>query len=420
MTPEGPQREDILAALERVLNSADFRGSKRCYDFLHYVVMQSLTGNADHLKERTLAAEIFGRNSDVDLTEDTIVRVGAREVRKRLSHYYAGDGSKDPLHIDLPVGSYVPVFRFEAGSAAGDSSVPASTEPASIAGADASGRLRRHNLWAWLFGAALILAVAVAGLLSLRHWLPEPEPFDVFWKPALNHSNPVYIVLAHPIVYRPSSRAWLLNDERNPPPDDSTEEPINLPPKALDGSDFVPVFDHFVGLGDAVAAVDFARMFEHRGRPINLRLASKLEMTELRGAPAVLIGAFTNRWTKDLMQGTPYHFSYAGKLPALEDTVSHQSWVLGGKTPDDKSQDDFVLIMRLMHSRSGSFTVLSAGLSHYGTQEASRILTTPSALSPLLRRLPQNWSNSNVALILRCPVLGDSPGLPELAASRVW
>ena len=47
--------------------------------------------------------------------EDTIVRVGAREVRKRLAQYYVtSEGSASSILIELPPGSYAPEFRYAA------------------------------------------------------------------------------------------------------------------------------------------------------------------------------------------------------------------------------------------------------------------------------------------------------------------
>jgi hypothetical protein len=65
--------------------SPPFHGSKRCHQFLEYVCEQALAGETGALKERAIAIAVFGRQPHSDLGEDTIVRVGAREVRKRLA-----------------------------------------------------------------------------------------------------------------------------------------------------------------------------------------------------------------------------------------------------------------------------------------------------------------------------------------------
>ncbi len=79
--------------LDRIVASRVFRGSHRCQSFLQYVVTKTLEGDSKTLKERTLAVDVFGREATEDLSDDSIVRVGAREVRKRLAQYYVDEGA---------------------------------------------------------------------------------------------------------------------------------------------------------------------------------------------------------------------------------------------------------------------------------------------------------------------------------------
>src|SRR5215472_187654 len=106
-----PTEEQIRAQLKRVLTSPEFRSSKRCQDFLQYVVDHTLRGHADTLKERTIGMEVFARPASYDPSEDATVRVKAGEVRKRLGLYYSDQGAHDSLRIELPSGTYVPEFH---------------------------------------------------------------------------------------------------------------------------------------------------------------------------------------------------------------------------------------------------------------------------------------------------------------------
>ncbi len=101
----------IRVALGAILDSKSFTRSDRCSQFLRYIVEQSLSGNADDLKEYSLGLEVFGRPSSFDPRTDTIVRVQARRLRKKLEEYYYNEGSADPVVIDLAKGAYVPTFR---------------------------------------------------------------------------------------------------------------------------------------------------------------------------------------------------------------------------------------------------------------------------------------------------------------------
>jgi hypothetical protein len=64
------------------------------------------------LTEQQVGVAVFNRPPGYDTSADTIVRVQASEIRKRLKHYFAGEGLEEPIVMDLPRGSYVPVFYY--------------------------------------------------------------------------------------------------------------------------------------------------------------------------------------------------------------------------------------------------------------------------------------------------------------------
>ncbi len=78
--------------------------------FLSFVVERTLAGQAADLKEYTIGVEVFDRPADYDPRIDSIVRVEARRLRRKLREYYAGPGAKNSIVISLPEGSYVPQF----------------------------------------------------------------------------------------------------------------------------------------------------------------------------------------------------------------------------------------------------------------------------------------------------------------------
>jgi len=101
----------IRQQLKRLLAHPLFTNSKRYPVLLAYTVEQALLGNASELKERTIGVEAFGRRPDYDVNLDPVVRTTAAEVRKRLSQYYYNADHAGELVIELPVGSYIPLFR---------------------------------------------------------------------------------------------------------------------------------------------------------------------------------------------------------------------------------------------------------------------------------------------------------------------
>ena len=121
-----PSREDVLAALSRILSSADFAQSDRIKRFLAFVVEESLAGRAGLLKEYTIGLEVFDRDDSFDPQTSSIVRVEASRLRAKLEKYNATAGRDDPARIILPAGSYAPTF-IAPGTPAGRDEIPASS-----------------------------------------------------------------------------------------------------------------------------------------------------------------------------------------------------------------------------------------------------------------------------------------------------
>ena len=111
MKPEQQNGQAAQEQLERVLASSGFARNDRLSRFLRFVVERHLAGSDSEIKESLIAVEVFGRSPDYDLKQHSIVRTEAGRLRARLAEYYAGEGSRDQLVIELPKGGYTPAFR---------------------------------------------------------------------------------------------------------------------------------------------------------------------------------------------------------------------------------------------------------------------------------------------------------------------
>jgi hypothetical protein len=96
--------------LERIISSGMFNRAPNLASFLSYICKQHFDGNADQIKEYNIAVEALGRSADFDQKKDSIVRVEAHRLRKRLGEYYSGAGADHPVQIEIPNGQYVPRF----------------------------------------------------------------------------------------------------------------------------------------------------------------------------------------------------------------------------------------------------------------------------------------------------------------------
>ena len=102
--------EEIRAAVECVVTSPGFRRSPQLVAFLRFVVESVLGGKAGQIKSYTIGIEALRRREDFDPQTDPIVRVEAGRLRRALASYYAAEGARRSVTIEIPLGSYVPRF----------------------------------------------------------------------------------------------------------------------------------------------------------------------------------------------------------------------------------------------------------------------------------------------------------------------
>ena len=100
------------AELEAVLESGILHRAPNLASFLRYVCERYFEGFAGQIKEYSIAVDALGRPADFDQKKDSIVRVEAHRLRKRLNDYYAGEGASHPVQIVIPNGQYSPQFRY--------------------------------------------------------------------------------------------------------------------------------------------------------------------------------------------------------------------------------------------------------------------------------------------------------------------
>ncbi len=110
-TLDKPAVERIRQQLERILASATFSKVDRLKRFVNFIVVETVAGRGDQLKEYVVGTEVFGKDQSFDPRNDPIVRVQARRLRARLDQYFREEGEADEFIIELPKGGYVPTFK---------------------------------------------------------------------------------------------------------------------------------------------------------------------------------------------------------------------------------------------------------------------------------------------------------------------
>ena len=112
---------EVRLQLKKIMESDVFRRSVRMERFLTLAVERVFTGHPEQLKEYALGRDVFNRDENYDPRIDSIVRVEAQRLRRKLHEYYETYGRNDPVILELPPGGYIPLFRYRVPKGAASS-----------------------------------------------------------------------------------------------------------------------------------------------------------------------------------------------------------------------------------------------------------------------------------------------------------
>ena len=390
--PEVVIPKDTLGHLDEILHSRSFITSPRCQDFLRFVVHELVEGRGDGIKERTIALEVFGKSARFDPGSDSLVRVKAREVRKRLAEYYETAPADTPLRFELPLGSYVPLITESApgidgirsieGNASAPSHRPGRTEAPVAKTLPETPLNRRRALWL-LSGAAVCAAGA-----SLPLWRLHPGNLDALWKPVFAKESPLLIF-------------------------------IPLLPK-VDGEG--GSFTDRVGMGTTAVVSEAAQYLTRAHHSYRLRFGADLTFSQLREQPSLLLGGFSSQWT--IRMTRDLRFNLVDRAPnekgayVIDNKTGHR-W--GPVIVENGFTDvDYSILCRLFDTNSGEVIFIAAGITTFGTESAASFLFSEELFTSLLKDAPGDWKTKNFQVLIQTNIIGLTPSTPKVLDSYFW
>lgn len=436
LTPPGPLPEEakqcVKKAVEEMAGSVPFRTSRQCQDLLRYIVLHSLSGEDELLRERLIGVEVFGRRPDYDQAADPVVRIRAADVRKRIALFYeATEAATRQVKIAIPSGSYKATFEFvgsrdiEASSNEPSSGivVPASVDnrpielpPVTSPPAEAAKNVPRrvfHSRWMVLTLVAVLLIPAIYALFRST----RETAFDRFWSPVLKAPNRSVIYVGSNAVYS-LSQSFLDRYRREHRLDkvETMGREFLVPlgsTDIVDGNDLVPEKDTYVTVGDAAATARIASFLSLRKKSYDMRFGGDISVGDLRERPAILIGGFNNSWTLEMTDNLRFVFAYQYQIQDRFD--KRRNW-----KPDQDFTEDYAIISRILNSKTGEILITAAGIGHAGTRAAGEFLTSPKDIDSLMLAAPRGWEKRNLQIVLHTSVINGSPNHSEVIATYYW
>ncbi len=429
-----PLPDEVRTELERILSTPALRRSDRQSRFLRFVCEATLQGDGLKLNEVLIAHEVFGRGSEYSPGEDAVVRRQAHSLRQKLQEYYASDGAKDTVRIDLPVGRYVPVFTrppVDEPSVFPGGPQPHADEPAPPVQKRSSRFVAAAAVLAlvafmagWAFGTSRDTnklgrdaTGAVAELWG--QWLSNSEGAVICF------SNPLTTVVKHfPMALPPDSLPRRLSVTAEQ--DAVLREMLDLPPS---GFIYLSPAISQAKMGEALGAVAMADLFARSGIPVQATQSRFLNWEDFRNQNLVLLGHDeANRWLDPILKQLPFRL---GSTKADRPRRIINETPRAGELPEYRIQfstrelpsEDYALISMIKGIDHQHELLLLNGLNTEGTQSAVEYLTNPATaqqlVSALRKAAPSHRGPWRFQCVLQTEVRDKVPTSASLIALRV-
>jgi hypothetical protein len=373
--------------LERIAASDSFQKSKRLRDLLLYLGERSLQDPHCTLREQEIGVEVFGRPPDYDTSHDTLVRVHVSQLRKKLQEFFAAEGRKEPVVIEIPKGSYVPVFRPRTETTG--------TEP----GAPPAGS---HRYWRLAAGLAIGLTLASLASIGLPWRANRAFPDRASRKLAESpiwagfRSSNVVVAVGTPLFFR-STEGLERNFSANLPED------LALADELLAHRPAYPQWNEWAPFEDVAAAVDLDRFLRGLNSTVTVVSARQISFGGLAGKRTIVIGQ--PRFAPllvDLLAGQNFvppryipgkHFAgFVNAQPQPGEPVSFSSLATTLMMQSDESDPDFALVSSIRLGNAGEVLSVFGDRSQTGAYVVRR-LTDPVFVGELNGRIFDHAQN---------------------------
>lgn len=421
------QTDERWQLVQRIVCSPHFQKSTRLRELLQYIVEQTLHGNAHELTEQHIGNALFHKPSDYSPLEDSSVRVHVRQLRLKLHEYFNEDGRNESIVLEIPKGSYAPVFRAAQKAEA----LTAAIEPTAIPAL----AWPRRAMLPWALCGILAMLSGVLAYRVLSHRAPPPQslaPATLSWpfSQIFDSRHQTIIVVADSnygmariLSSQPGSLEQYLHREFLQGPGASKIGAANSP---LSEYLFSSTLTSFADVADVVALYRMAGPLQTQ---VLVRYPRDLRMRDLDHNNFVFIGSpGSNPWvtllqdklnfreTEGVVGNSAKAFLNKNPLPGEQAQYEGLRWT-------GTMGEDYATISLLPNpTHDGSVLVLQ-GLQQEGTEAAGRFLADEENQRLLMSALHISTAESRsqniwFEALIRSRTVSGAPNSTTLVAVR--
>ena len=389
MNRQTPTIDEKKEALRRVLESRQFRRASQLRDFLQFVGSHALNGQTEEIHEGVIGRTVFQRRADYTPAEDSIVRVQARSLRKKLEAYFQSEGKTDSIVITIPKGAYIPTFEFRGA------------EPPAL-NRDRTNRSKAARI-------SVVLALALLASLGGNLWLASskhsgpagsasrvsaPAATNPLWSTLFPPQGETYIIVAdslYTVVQNFAQRSFSLRDyQRSDFPSADAFAGVGEPASSIARQIF---WHQYTSLTDTILAARLMQLPVVIQANTSIKFARNTHTRDFKARNVILLGSsLSNPWCELFEPQLNFKFEYdytsgrpsyiRNKVPRDEEEVTYVP-----ERGEDGSDKIYAVISFVRNLSNDGYVLMIAGTSMEGTEAAGELLLNPDTASNMIRNL---------------------------------
>ena len=413
-------RETFFQQIERLVASRALHGSESLCRLLQYLAKHAVEHSGTPLKEYQIATELYGRPADFDPQVDSTIRVQAGRLRAKLHDYYTTEGTRDPMIVELPKGTYLLSFheRTSVDQRTGRPPHP-QPAPAPITERAAGPPAPRNRIWVQaVIVLVLVTAAFLIGSFRNRSRVPDaalasvsdpvPQEFQLFWDPFVKQAEDPWVIFSNgSFVGRPETGMRYFDSAR-----DSREV----------------VWDHYTGVGEVLAVHSLDDLFSLFRRRLRVKRGSLFSLDDAENHNLIFIGSPAENLslgeipsTKEFVFQRLTSGTRKGDLAIVsQHSLPGQPSAFLASPSGTHLTEDYAVIGLVPGLNPTRSVLILAGTTTFGTQAAVEFVTRRDTLKMLLSRLgiAKPGDLKPFEALLRVKVARGVPTQTELVAAR--
>lgn len=368
---------ELRGLAQRIINSGTLGRSKIYATLLTYLVECSIANRTP--KEIEIALDVMGRDSDFDVSKDSLVRVYIHNLRKKLESYFVKHRRDESFLIQIPKGQYT-------------IEVVDKSQLSVLSGLASSSPLRFDILHLALAAALLVVTLTSMGFYWYSHNAGTAIEVDYqavrkspLWDTILGDSRPILVVLGDYYIFAEvdpmTGNVVRMVREFNINSNQDLENYLLVNPEQADSVMNLDLT--YLPTSTAFALQDILPVLQVKNRRLTVTTMSAMNTASLKTHHIVYIGYISGLDKLENLVFSASRYSVGETYDEIIDNSTNEHYFSGAGIPSPEKRFRDYGFVSTFPTPDGTQVLIIAGLRDAGLMHTAKALSNNNNLLSL-------------------------------------